>query len=58
MRGQNNPGIGLQTIVNGWQNRPDTGIVRNIEVLVQGDVEIHPNKKGFSFDINLINVFH
>src|SRR5665647_3295656 len=58
MRRQNDLGIAFQTIIYGRQHGPDASVVGNVAVLVQRDVEIHPDKKGLALDINLIKKFH
>jgi hypothetical protein len=58
MRRQDDLGIAFQTIIYGGQHGPDAGVVGNVAVLVQRDVEIHPDEKGLSLDIDRINIFH
>ena len=58
MRGQNDLGVALQTKIYGGEHRPDAGIVGNVPILIQRDVEIHPDEKGLALDINLIKIFH
>ncbi len=58
MRGQDHFGVSLQAKMDGRQHCPDAGIIRDIEILVQGDVEIHPDKNSLALDIYFIDVLH
>jgi hypothetical protein len=58
MRGQDDLGIAFQTIIYRGQHRPDAGVVGNVTILIQRDIEIHPDEKGLALDVNLIKIFH
>jgi len=58
MRSQDDLGIGFQAIVDGGQHGTNAGVVRNVAVLIQRDVKIHPDKEGLALDVNFIDIFH
>ena len=58
MRGHDHPGAPVQGVVDAGQYGPDTGIVSDVLLHVQGDVEIHPEQHPLAFEVDFPDGLH
>ena len=58
VRHQHDHAFVVQDLVDGRQGGAHTGVVGDVEVVVQRDVEIDADNHAFVFEIDLIDVYH
>ena len=58
VRGQQQPRAPLAQLLQGRQRRPDARVVGDGPVLVQGDVEVHPDEDALALDVQVVKRAH
>ncbi len=58
MGSEDEPGAPVEKELNRRKGGPDAGVVPDFPLLVQGDVEVHPDKDGLAADVQVLDEAH